>query len=679
MSHQPGQPDRHLRVVRDRADAPPLPLDHDGEAQHGDIVPRDVAPPATRDPGALVEPTRIWSPRQIDLVDLVVRRVAELRTAPARRGAARRLLAAAVTTAQGVHSWLSRAGDALTLGVYRRQIRAAEAAGDGEALAAWIERKERAVVQRHSRLMELPLTVVSVLKGGAIGCGGLLAGSVLLSVTVWATGAGSFTAVFEVVGGVVGGAFRLVAWAWPALTVGVPAALVAAAWREGRRRATPPAWIAAPQEDGHNGGRDVIPDEGAILNALRHLELPPLNKAFRGGWRPRFVLPTQREGKGFRTQLELPPAVTVEMIVQRKKILAHNLVRHAVEVWPTEPRTKPGVLDLWVADQGALTGPVPPWPLLNDGAGDYFKGVPVAVNIRGKTIVGRLSEANYALAGRMGSGKSTLIITLLLGGLLDPLVEADVYVMAVNADYDPMKPRLRTLMTGTGEEVVEACLNTLRGAYRSLDERGKALKEHGERAVNRRLAEIDARLRPHLIVIDECQALYMHEEYGEEAVALTVKLISAARKYGITLIFATPEASSASLPRKVMAVTSNKACFAIGDQVSNDAILGTGSYKSGVSAVGLKPKTEDDLGDVGTCMAIGFESEPGLLRCSYVSQAEAHLVVARALEIRRKAGITPGNRAPVQERDLLDDLDEVLDAERVRLADVPGLLRRLAP
>lgn len=58
-------------------------------------------------------------------------------------------------------------------------------------------------------------------------------------------------------------------------------------------------------------------------------------------------------------------------------------------------------------------------------------------------------------------------------------------------------------------------------------------------------------------------------------------------------MFATPEPSSTSLPRRVMAVTSNKACFAIGDQQSNDAILGTGSYNAGISAVGLVPTTEE--------------------------------------------------------------------------------------
>lgn len=70
-------------------------------------------------------------------------------------------------------------------------------------------------------------------------------------------------------------------------------------------------------------------------------------------------------------------------IAERKEMLAHNLMRKPVEVWPTEPREQAGVLDLWVADPGILTKPVDPWPLLEEGNADYFKGVPVAVDARG--------------------------------------------------------------------------------------------------------------------------------------------------------------------------------------------------------------------------------------------------------------------------------------------------------
>jgi S-DNA-T family DNA segregation ATPase FtsK/SpoIIIE len=583
-----------------------------------------------------------------------------------------------LTVVQGGQSWAIRAYDGLTRGVYRRQIRAWEAAGDADRLAEWVDRRNAHANDRAKRLMDLPHIVLGAFKillAVVVGIPFLL---LVASFLVWATGAGEFATVWRGAGSVLRFLFGVADFAWTWLVPAIPFLLLVAAWREGRRRGIMPGWLVAEEEK--SAGRDVIPDEGAILNALRHLGIAPLNKAFKDGWRPRFPLGTGRDGKGYRTQLELPLGVTVEMINEKKKLLAHNLVRLPIEVWPTEPKDQPGVLDVWVADQGFLTKPVGPWPLVGEGTCDYFKGVPVAVDIRGTSVVARLFEANYAVAGMMGSGKSTLIITLLLGASLDPLPEIDVYVMAVNADYDPLKPRVRTLMTGTGDEVVEACMGTLRGAYNELDVRGRALQEHGERAVTRRLAETDPRLRPRIIVVDECQALFMHEQYGEEAEALAHKLISAARKYAITLIWATPEASSESLPRKMMAIISNKACFAIGDQRSNDAVLGTGSYKSGITATSLEPKTADSLGDVGTCMARGFQGKPGLLRCYYVSQADAHAVVERALALRERARIDTAQQPAIQDgRDLLADLDEVIGSDRAKLSDLPGLLRRLAP
>lgn len=657
----------HLRLVhREAADAPPLPDEEPGKELEPLVYEGEVVDPPS-------DEQQVTKALQVRTIGQIVHVQPSEQTIKV----ARVLGAEAATVAQGWHSWWVRAWGGLFFGTYRKQIRIADETGNQEALALWQDRKEQAVQRRRDRLLELPKVGLSVLKVAVSIVALLLVLIPLVAVLVWMTGGDGF-AVFRWVGGFIGFVFDAIAFlALPALIAGALALLVASR-REGQRKRSSHPHGPARGGDPNGERRNVFPDEGAIVKALQHLGIAELNKAFKAGWRPRVVTPTCRDGKGWRTQLEPPYGVTVEMIVQKKKVLAHNLARFPVEVWPTEP--KAGVLDLWVADQGSLTGPISPWPLLVEGTADYFRGVPIAVNIRGKAVVGRLFEANYAIAGKMGSGKSTLIITLLLGALLDPLVIADVFVMAVNSDYDPMKPRLRTLLTGTGEEVVETCMNTLREAYRELDVRGKALQEHGARANSRELAEKDQRLRPRVIVIDECQALFMHEEYGEEAVAIATKLEFAARKYGLTLIYATPEPTSDSLPRKLVATSSNQACFAIGDQIGNDAVLGTGSYKAGISAVGLKPKTDDDLGDVGTCVARGFESNPGLLRCHYVGVADARTVVERALSIREKAGVaSAGPLAAARARDLLDDLDQTLGAERVKLADVPGLLRKLAP
>ncbi|MFI6496948.1 FtsK/SpoIIIE domain-containing protein [Nonomuraea typhae] len=666
------RPDIYL-VPRRSEDAPDLPL----PAEQPPSTDLAVPDPAEVEP---VVHTAVVDDPSIRIREaeerLLPRRALAVRPEQA-AAAGRGLLNAAATVGRGWHSWAVRIWDGLTYGVYREQIRIHRATGNNEALGEWTDRRRQAGKDRRDFLKEFPRMMLGLAKVASVTLVVLVAGLPVLSLLVWITGAGEFTALFSWIGSVLRFVFTAVGLLWWPLVLSLPIVAVIAGWREGRRQATSPAWVVdGPAE---LTGRDVIPDESAILNALRELNLAALNKAFKAGWKPRIIQPTVRDANGYHTQLELPASVTVEMIIEKKKVLAHNLVRFPVEVWPTEPRNLPGVLDLWVADQGALSAPLDDWPLLHEGSADYFTSVPCCVDIRRRIINGRLFEANYAIAGMMGSGKSSLIITLLLGAMLDPLPDIDVFCMADNADYDPMRPRLRTLHTGTSADVVEHCLAVMNDLYNELSARGQALKDHGIRAATRQAAERDERLRPRILVIDECQALFLHDTLGQRALETAVKLQNAARKYAVTIIYATPEASTDSLPRRLMTITSNKACFAIGDQTSNDAVLGTGSYKAGISAVGLEPKTDESMGDVGTFMGRGFTPKPGLLRSHFVSQSQAGPVVQRALQIREKAGYGTASRTAPQARDLLDDLDEVLGSERVRVADIPPMLRRLAP
>lgn len=537
---------------------------------------------------------------------------------------------------------------------YERMMRQAETAGDREALLEWESRDVAEKDRRHDRVMDWVYAPVAFVKATVIGLIVVLALLLVLGV-VLAIGNRDFSYVLAPIGGLISaitfGAWFLTAYGALLLTLGTVGG-IAYLWALGRARTTPPAWVAPL--DQVDGGRDIVPDEGAILNALRNLNLPALNRKVKEGWVPRWVTPTVRDGKGWRTQLLLPEGVTVEMIVDRKSVLAHNLLRLPVEVWPTEPRNAPGVMDLWVADQGSLTRPVEPWPLLHEGVADYFDGVPVGVDPRGKVIYWRMPGTNGGVAGTMGSGKSTLIITALLGAMLDPLVEIDVYCMAINADYDPLRPRLRTLFRSDEPDEIPQVLDALRALMSDLSDRGRILSEKGEPKLTRALAAADPRMRPRVVVIDECQELFV-SDIGEEAAELVVKIVAKARKYGVTLIFATPVPSADSLPRNVAKVLTNRACFAIGDHQGNDAILGTGKHKAGISATTLRPMTRDadggvDLGDLGTAMTVGFTSTDGLMRCFYVRRGdgvdEVTPVVERAMQLRADANLAA---APVVE------------------------------
>ncbi|MFF4002016.1 hypothetical protein [Streptomyces californicus] len=263
-------------------------------------------------------------------------------------------------------------------------LRAAEAAGNTELAEQWEERLHRFRAERHKRRMDLLTAPQQAVKaagfGAAGGLGLLLAVGIALAIATKdpADVITPLMALVELIRLLV--VIVTVVWG-PLLAVG-PWLALAAVWAVGRQEQAAPAWVMPATAAGES--RDVVPDEGAILDALRHLGIAKLNQAFKAGWQPRWVAPTTRLGNGWHSRLQLPMGVTVEMVNDKKAILAHNLMRKPMEVWPTEPEAS--VLDLWVADQGSLSGKVPDWPLLAGGEADYFKGV------RQKEVAGGLDR-----------------------------------------------------------------------------------------------------------------------------------------------------------------------------------------------------------------------------------------------------------------------------------------------
>ncbi|MET4667554.1 zonular occludens toxin domain-containing protein [Streptomyces sp. PvR018] len=572
-----------------------------------------------------------------------------------------------------------RAWEGRTASRYLRMLRAAEAAGNTELAEQWEERLHRFRAERHKRRMDLLTAPQQAVKaagfGAAGGLGLLLAVGIALAIATKdpADVITPLMALVELIRLLV--VIVTVVWG-PLLAVG-PWLALAAVWAVGRSQQAAPAWAMPATAAGES--RDVVPDEGAILDALRHLGIAKLNQAFKAGWQPRWVAPTTRLGNGWHSRLQLPMGVTVEMVNDKKAILAHNLMRKPVEVWPTEPEAS--VLDLWVADQGSLSGKVPDWPLLTGGEADYFKGVPIGVSQRGDLITAKLMATNWIVGGIMGSGKSSLVIALLLGAMLDPLVDIEAYVMAYNVDYDPMRERLRALVKGDEDEQIEAAVKALRGLRQEVTDRGKLLEQLGgdEVRLTRALAQRDPRMRPKVVVFDECHELFMHKKYGEEAAELAVKVMKKARKVGITLIFVTVSPTADSIPRDVTRNTSHNVAFAVGDHIANDGLLGTGKHKAGITATTLNPAE-----NVGTAVTVGFTKNPFELIRSYYVRKDSTTdqitpVVKRALALRE--GMAPTPHAPTDEpADHPANVLTVLgDQETMRSTEVLAALIRIWP
>lgn len=470
------------------------------------------------------------------------------------------------------------------------------------------------------------------------------------------------------------------AWPWvPPLTV---AWLVGAAVWEGRDRTPGAGWLTRPDRD----DSDSWVDERMITRALAHLGIAPLNSFLKGGGELVYTVAARKDGEGTQAQIRLPLGVTAEMVSDRRKVLAANLGRASLETWPTTGE-EDGVLDLWVADKGTLSGGAGEWPLLHDGVVDVFEGVPFGQTQRGLVINAPLIGNNWLVGGRPGQGKTNLLRVLMVGAALDPTAELWAFVMGESPDFEPLAPRLSRYRMGMDDAVAADAVHALEDLLNEMERRGRVLGGQPGRPpkVSRRLADNPKLgLHPIILSIDECHELFQHPKHGKRAAELAVKLIKRGRKYAVILLLATQSPTKDSIPKEITRNVSCGAAFAVADHIANDGLLGSGKYRAGVRATELRMHT-----DRGTCVAVGVTHNAfELVRTFYLpfedGVDEVTPIIARALAnleiLPVAAGWTLKEIESLAAVDHLTDIQVALEGEsRVRTQTVLARLVALNP
>lgn len=660
----------------------------DGAVVDGEVVDSGEGPalPARR----RVELVRHAGGRTVHVVTTVARPVGRVATRAASATAAgvvaagkvapKATLRAGVMTAAGYGSFGRRLYAAATHGHIREQVRAARAAGNSEQVAEWVDRLSTLKDARGARLRDLPGQLVAAIKATGIGlvvlgallvvCG--IVAQLLPGGLTWSSWWGLLGDLVAFAGLVVTIAATVALWAL------VPALLLAGYW-EGRRHARPLAWLATSADL----DADATIDETTIARALGALRIPQISTYLKAGNPLQFITPARTDGRGTHAVVRLPSGVTAERIARRRADLATGLHRLAKEVWPTTGAEE-GILDLWVADKGALTEGAGPYPLLTEGSVDVFKGVPFGRTLRGTPVNAPVMECNTIGGGMPGQGKSSAARDVAAGVALDPTAELRIWVPDANFDFEAFRPRCSRYVMGAEDDKIAEIVEHLRELHAEVQSRGELLIRYEIPAVTREYASKGVGLHPLFCLLEEAHVVIQHPTYGAEAAKLLVDIVRLGRKRGIHVFVSTQAPTKDSMPRDVTRNCSNGIAFAVGDHVANDALLGQGAYRAGHRATELLPGT-----DRGTAVVKGFSGQRSEIVQVYFLSVDKDTnagdqvtpIITRSLEaIARRGKGSPGAATPAPAtRDLLDDLAAVLGSAPVPIADVPALLANHAP
>jgi S-DNA-T family DNA segregation ATPase FtsK/SpoIIIE len=480
----------------------------------------------------------------------------------------------------------------------------------------------------------------------------------------------------------------LLPWLLKAATIGW---LVAAIW-EGRDCSPGAGFLVRPDRD----DPDPWIDERMITTALATLNIAPLNRFFKDSGQLIYTIPARRDGHGTAVQVRMPLGTKASDVIARKELLAANLGRLEVETWPAVG-PQANILDLWIADQGALDGPAPPWPLLHRGTVDVYDGVPWGVTIRGEPITASLIGTNWLFGALAGQGKTATMRLLALGVALDVTTEIRIINFKPSGDWNAFAPRASVLLVGMSIDVITACADQLDWFVGDMQRRAETLERHapGANKVPKHLAaRKNLGLHPLFVFIDEVHVLFGDDQVGGKAGRATVamkSLLNMARAFNIHLLIATQRPDDRTLPAEIRDRFGIRACLHVGNEATNDMILGKPAFADGGRATDLRYNI-----DRGTCVVnsgFGTNSKYTVVRTHYVSahDPETHTpdqitpIITRALHLMTKQGraVNLARENSTDEPtsvDHLTDINEALHGQRrVRTQIVLTRLAELNP
>lgn len=397
-----------------------------------------------------------------------------------------------------------------------------------------------------------------------------------------------------------------------------------------------------------------------VTDALLTLGLGSMGEAKRGNAEVKVLRIFPTTG-GVEIHVDLPPGATAADVIERKDRLASALRRPIDTVWPEgNPKAHPSRLNLFIADKGLSQRAVGAWKYRNKGAVNVFESFVIGEDQRGRPVTTSLMYNNGVIGGLPGMGKTFLLRVLILGAALDPRTELHIHELKGTGDLLPFAPIAHVCRSGDDPEDLKALLADLSAVQKEMRRRARILRGMPrdvapESKVTDELAAIGNPygFKPLLFVIDESQLGFGDRTLGAEISELVEDITRRGRALGIMMWLATQRPNKDAIPTGISALLSLRICLRVGDQTTNDMVLGTSMYRAGHRATIFSQE------DKGVALLAGEKSDPLLVRGAFIDGAASDQIVERARAIREAKGLLTGMAAGDEAADL--DHSTILD------------------
>ncbi|WP_327309844.1 FtsK/SpoIIIE domain-containing protein (plasmid) [Streptomyces sp. NBC_01298] len=274
-----------------------------------------------------------------------------------------------------------------------------------------------------------------------------------------------------------------------------------------------------------------------------------------------------------------------------------------------------------ISYRSPLIGRTEPLDVWNDGA-------PVASDPRGEIIAILIRDIAIILGGASRSGKGVALAALICACALDPRVNLRIIDGKGSGEHNRTARIASTFFKHSPERLLALLL-----VFKDeMDRRYARLSDLGRSKLDEDLLH---EMPIEVIAIDELYPYTTHPKLRAKIIRLLILLGSQGLGAGIILVLTTQTPLVEVIPRLLRNNIAGRWAMRCEDATSSNTILGDGRAGAGFNASLISDETRG----VGW-LALG--GKPALRRSHYLTDQEVADIITNAFELRRLAGVLPG-------------------------------------